>query len=428
MNRIFLPLYLILFSFIIFFAPINEFALNTFFQKQWEKDVAADYQGFYVILEQLFEHVPPEEWNSTVVKASQNTNIPLEIISLDKLSLSPPQIKKLTQGGIVVADVDDDILYKRLKNSSYVIRSGPMHTDMELELGNILTAFSTFLIFFFLILAWAINLQRKMAGLNRATLSFSHGNYNTRASEGWFQQVGGLNKSFNHMAAQIQKHIQGQKELTNAVAHELRTPIACMRFELEQLESEKQPELQQQCINDIAEDIDKMDDLVEELLTYARFDHHDLPAHCETLNFNQWLNEHVEQSRFPRTIKCTFIDSPTPYRFTFEPRFMERAINNLISNAARYADSKIQVSIAPISADCFWLHIDDDGPGIPLDDREDLFSPFVRADKSRARKTGGFGLGLAIVHKIVTWHGGEVRIDDAPLGGARLSLKLKSEK
>jgi len=178
----------------------------------------------------------------------------------------------------------------------------------------------------------------------------------------------------------------------------------------------------------MAEDIDKMDDLVEELLSYARFDYQQLPENLETHDINTWLKQLLEQNKIPTTCKISYQDQQQPIMLAFESYYMERAINNLIGNALRYAKSKVEISLTTNNESGIWIYIDDDGPGIPPQERENLFSPFVRADKSRARKTGGFGLGLAIVHKIIQWHEGKVMIEDSPLGGARLSIFLKGQE
>jgi len=273
MNRIFFPLYFILFSFILFISPINEAILGLFFQQQWEEDISADYKGFYIVLEKLLEKLPENEWDELTNQASENSNIPIKIIPLDSLNLTNSIKEKIKNGQIVVADTDVDIIYKQLANTSYVIKTGPVKTNDDLVYANLIAFAATFLVLFILVLAWAINLQRKMGKLNQVTHLFSQGDYTVRASEKWNQQVGSLNQAFNHKANQIQKHIEGQKELTNAVAHELRTPIACLRFELAELVEEDESTNQQSCIEGMAEDIEKIDKLVDELLTFARFDY-----------------------------------------------------------------------------------------------------------------------------------------------------------
>jgi signal transduction histidine kinase len=97
---------------------------------------------------------------------------------------------------------------------------------------------------------------------------------------------------------------------------------------------------------------------------------------------------------------------------------LARALSNLVDNAARYATSAVQITLSSYDGTVSVI-VDDDGPGIPADDRERVFERFTRLDDSRARHKGGSGLGLAVVRSIVTRHHGRIRVDDSPLGGAR---------
>ena len=101
---------------------------------------------------------------------------------------------------------------------------------------------------------------------------------------------------------------------------------------------------------------------------------------------------------------------------------LARVVRNVLANAVRHATSRVEVALA--EHDAVELSIDDDGPGIPVEDRERVFERFVRLDESRAQASGGSGLGLAIAHDIVTAHEGSIEIDDAPIGGARVRVTL----
>ena len=94
---------------------------------------------------------------------------------------------------------------------------------------------------------------------------------------------------------------------------------------------------------------------------------------------------------------------------------------NVVRNAARYARSQVRLSVERRDERTV-INVDDDGPGVPAEQRERLFEPFTRAEDSRGRDSGGVGLGLAIVKSVAEWHGGEARIGDSPLGGARVSI------
>lgn len=104
-----------------------------------------------------------------------------------------------------------------------------------------------------------------------------------------------------------------------------------------------------------------------------------------------------------------------------ELRYMARALANLVRNALTHAHSSVVVSLDRERQQTV-IHVDDDGPGIAAADRDRLFEPFERMDRSRTRDSGGFGLGLAIVRQVARWHGGDARIVASPLGGTRVSI------
>src|SRR5690606_18910513 len=107
-----------------------------------------------------------------------------------------------------------------------------------------------------------------------------------------------------------------------------------------------------------------------------------------------------------------------------DARYLQRAIQNLVANACRHAHSKVKVTLSEESR-MVRLDVEDDGDGVPPQARQDIFKPFARLDDSRTRSSGGYGLGLSIVQKIMAWHGGNVMVDESPsLQGARFSLML----
>ena len=110
----------------------------------------------------------------------------------------------------------------------------------------------------------------------------------------------------------------------------------------------------------------------------------------------------------------------------FDPQLMARALGNLLQNAKRYARSEIKITFSRDNG-CYQLKVDDDGSGIPKDERERIFDAFKRLDASRDRGTGGYGLGLSIVQRITYWHGGEVSVADSPTGGASLIMRWPEE-
>ena len=228
---------------------------------------------------------------------------------------------------------------------------------------------------------------------------------------------------FNQMAERIEHLIANQRELTNAVSHELRTPIARLSFELDQLKQEADPRQSRALIGDMYADLGELEDMVSELLTYASLERGATQVTRENIEAHSWLDsvigsvaleaeaEGVQLSL--RTCEVEFIQ--------IEPRFMARAVINLLRNAIRYAEHRVEVSLVKFGSG-YEVRVCDDGPGVPEDGREKIFQPFMRLDASRDRRTGGFGLGLALVQRVSQWHGGQVQVLDSQWGGASFRM------
>jgi signal transduction histidine kinase len=227
------------------------------------------------------------------------------------------------------------------------------------------------------------------------------------------------------MADRIQQLINSHKELTNAVSHELRSPISRIRFGLTMFTSSSAPEKKQHYICGIQADVNELEDLVSELLTYARFDRERPNLHFSRHPVIPWL-KNLLGNKLPSldqpVCECSFHVNSESCAAWFEPKQMGRAVGNLVQNALRCARQRIHVSLEQCDSEAV-IHVDDDGPGIPENDRKRIFEPFTRLDSSRSRVSGGHGLGLAIVHRIAVWHCGNVTVLDSPMGGARFSIR-----
>jgi signal transduction histidine kinase len=214
--------------------------------------------------------------------------------------------------------------------------------------------------------------------------------------------------------------IQTQKEMTAALSHEIRTPLARVRFAAAVLEGEVDPSLRDQ-LRAVNTDVQQIDDLISDMLDYARLDHPGLRMNCQAVPLAPWLRQILVSSPpHQRTVNVSHDGLETAW---MEPRLMELAVSNLLANAVRYARSSVQLSVAR-EKDLYRLVVEDDGEGIPESARASVFRAFTRLDTSRNRETGGFGLGLAIVARIASLHRGRVIAGASDrLGGARLAME-----
>ena len=231
------------------------------------------------------------------------------------------------------------------------------------------------------------------------------------------------------MADRIQSLISSHKELTNAVSHELRTPIARLRFGMEMLQDSSREEDRARFMASMNSDIDELDRLVAELLTYARFDRDRPELEFKRQEILPWLDGVIRQARVGKSeLTMDFVISADNLKYArFDPLLMARALGNLLQNAARYAHSQVNVIFA-LENGYFQLIVDDDGPGIPEAERDTIFDAFKRLDSSRDRGSGGYGLGLTIAYRISEWHDGEICVSDSPMGGARFEIRWPQEK
>ncbi len=228
---------------------------------------------------------------------------------------------------------------------------------------------------------------------------------------------------FNQMAERIESLIANQRELTNAVSHELRTPIARLSFELDQLKQQTDPRQRGELITDMYADLGELEEMVSELLTYASLERGATQVTREKIEAHSWLDSVIgsvaleaEAASIQLSLRTCEVDF-----IQIEPRFMARAVINLLRNAIRYAERRVEVSLVKFGSG-YEVRVCDDGPGVPEEGRSKIFQPFMRLDASRDRRTGGFGLGLALVQRVSQWHGGQVQVLDSEWGGASFRM------
>ncbi|MBJ7536750.1 ATP-binding protein [Marinomonas transparens] len=226
--------------------------------------------------------------------------------------------------------------------------------------------------------------------------------------------------SFDSMSSHIERLLKVQREMINAISHELRTPIARLRFGLEVMKDEVD-EVAASTIEALEGDVEELNTLVDEVLTYGKLEEGSLALNFKSISVAE-LVASILQHNNPLLQHLTVeVNISADEMVLADEHHLSRALQNLILNAAKYAASKITVTFSH-DPERWQLDIEDDGPGIAFEDRDKVFIPFQRLDNSRTRASGGYGLGLAIVQRIAFWHGGAVLIDASESGGAKFSL------
>lgn len=265
-------------------------------------------------------------------------------------------------------------------------------------------------------------LSRRVRELEKVTIAFASGDFNARADTSSSKSVGTLNKSFNHMADKVSRLITTNRMLTNAVAHELRTPIFRLQWQADLLADASLNQQQQKYVDSIVEDIDEMESMVEELLYYAKMERPNTEIQTSSVALSSFTQSLLPKWQRDTQLSVLIDDSSSPMTtIDADPQLLKRALDNLLRNAMRYAQNQIVLEIVETSEkSCIRIH--DDGCGVEEKDWPHLFDAFYSADKSRNKSTSGFGLGLAIVKQIVELQKGEVSISHSPYGGACFTI------
>ncbi|MCP4302713.1 MAG: hypothetical protein GY783_19190 [Gammaproteobacteria bacterium] len=228
-------------------------------------------------------------------------------------------------------------------------------------------------------------------------------------------QLTALASNLDDMSSRLSGLIQSQKELIAALSHEMRTPLARIRFALAVMNNKGADDLREQ-IEALDADVQEIDDLIATMLNYARLDHPDLQMNWQKVPIARWLAETQDKVRPSNDV--TILTDVAMETAEMDPRLMGLAISNLLVNACRYAIQEVRCTVCEKGGN-YEIRVEDDGTGIPDSARESIFKAFTRIDDSRNRETGGYGLGLAIVARIAALHGGDVDAQESEaLGGA----------
>lgn len=265
---------------------------------------------------------------------------------------------------------------------------------------------------------------KRIYKLREATQKLAQGDLSSRVYIAGKDEVSALANDFNRMAEQLQSMLKSQRQLVSDVSHELRSPLARLRIALELAERHKNPKTMLQRIE---KEADELENLVTNLLSLARIESAQFVLEMKHFCLCKLLDKIVEDANFEgekqnrkvllQNCKETFIHA--------DPVLMHSAIENIIRNALRYTPDHSEVTVSLKQRDNnLTITIKDQGLGVPEKSLHKLFEPFARISEARDRKTGGFGLGLAITGRVINAHGGQVFAKNRSAGGLSIHINL----
>jgi signal transduction histidine kinase len=343
--------------------------------------------------------------------------------SVREVDASPDLLARLAAGQGLVADVERAQAQVYATVGDRVVALGPFQVTMfagggrgplvwGVQFGGLAVA----------ILAVIRPLDRRLTRVAEVAQALGRGELDARADMAGDDGVADLARALNGMADRVKRLLAAHEELLGAVGHELRTPMTRIRYALELLPADTPGTAER--IRHMEEDLGELDALVGELMAWAAAD----AAVADTRRF-----EAIDLGTLLRVLAGRAairpglaievdVDEPGPVVLG-NPHLIARALQNLLVNAVKYSAARVRVSVEVAGREV-TVCVDDDGPGVPVAERERIFEPFTRMDAARARDAGGAGLGLAIVRRVAQSHRARVWVTSSPLGGARFAFAL----
>ncbi|MCF5230416.1 HAMP domain-containing protein [Pseudomonas edaphica] len=431
MFRVLLRLYLvtiITFSAAIFLIP--KLVIQLFEHRYMDYNIEQT-RGLQKLIVKQYLRAPVEHWSHVTEQLNRDfAPLQVKLLLRQDASYTPEEEQLLEHGKPVIRlgewgwmeDISSPI------NQQFAVKLSipPDPLDMNLLYWSMNVLIGAALLA--CLLFWLRPHWRDLERLKSTAAQLGRGNLSERTQIPASSNIGSLASVFDTMADDIEGLLNQQRDLLNAVSHELRTPLTRLDFGLALALSEDLPQASRERLQSLVAHIRELDELVLELLSYSRLQNPaQLPERVDVVLdefIDSVLGSVDDELENPEIVIDVALDCAVE-RFSLDPRLTARALQNLLRNATRYCDKRIQVGVK-VCADGCEIWVDDDGIGIPVEQRERIFEPFYRLDRSRDRATGGFGLGLAISRRAMEAQGGTLTALASPLGGARFRVWLPS--
>jgi signal transduction histidine kinase len=375
--------------------------------------------------------LPPEKLSQGVDLLSQDFNLSITLVDSKSIALPPSLTQKLSEaGGLYIVSEQESYLLKRIvQHDDYLLQLRlPMLAEQVDFSNDLILTIMLYLGVSLIIVLWTFPLTRRLHLLNNMSAKFGGGDLSARMPPSRFSYIKLLENSFNSMADRIETLLLDNKILARSLSHDIRTPVACLRFGIEAAMTTTSVEKKDKYLSRMDSEVTRMEEMTNAFLEYAGMERQMGSVRLQSVDLVQWLTrlcKDFEALAAQQQVTINVDIQLSSLICDVDNQWFYRALQNLLSNAIDYADQQV-TCVLRVTEQEIVIHVDDDGIGIPEKEQKSIFEPFIRLDVDRSREAGHFGLGLAITTKIMDWHQGSmVASNDSSLGGARLSLRLK---
>jgi two-component system, OmpR family, sensor kinase len=375
----------------------------------------------FSIVKRRLSELPEAQWKSEVAVLASSSRIDMELFSITDF-VGRQTLDKLARGEIthMQGSAQQSWALKQL-DAGHVLAFRFLEPDARRGPFDWLLTAGFYAAIAFVIMIWLWPLTRDLRSLEASARRFGDRNWHFDVTVNPRSPVHSLAATFRKMAARIDGLIASHRDMSNAVSHEIRTPLSRMQFEIELAQAAGSlPEVRESLAH-IKKDIGAINDLVNATMEYAILERADVALNMGRHDFSVLIPAIAESARRHSGNNRHLVTDiqGNAGQVVCDVHLLESAYKNLLYNAMRFAKRDVRVTFE--AGDSInRLIVEDDGPGIPTEDRGRIFESFVQLQRSGEVKQG-FGLGLAIVKRVMEWHNGSVFVDSSPLGGARFT-------
>jgi len=394
-----------------------------------ENPITLLYRQLSQGLAQQLNALPEKALTATVNQFQQQYQITSHLVLTTDIALPNALLAQLEDdGGLLLASQNDQYLLRKLEqHPTYMLQLNfPLEREENQPFHYVLTI-ALYIGICAIVLLWVFPLSRRLFLLNNAAAKIGDGQLNVRITPSRFSYIKMLEKSFNNMASQIEKLVADNKILARSLSHDIRTPIACLRFGLEAALDSKTLEKKDSYLTRMDSELTNMEDMTSAFLEYASMERQAFRLKKQTTDINALINSAINDCEMlsrQKHVSVKLVSTSSTIHYSLDYHWCYRALVNLISNAIGFANAQVLLSLS-YNDKALTLTIEDDGKGIANDKLDVIFTPFVKLEAERSREQGHFGLGLAICVKVIDWHQGTITASNSEsLSGACFTLML----
>lgn len=338
----------------------------------------------------------------------------LELSIEDAENMAFPEVLKnqlKRKGGLLLGSNNNAYFLKEIPHHQAKLLRMQLPPQEEDKHTNLILTSILYLGVCFFIVLWLLPLTRSLYLLTHTAAKIGEGDLKARLPKNKFSYIQPLENSFNHMTEKLETLVADNKLLARSLSHDIRTPLACLRFGIEAALDTDDIDKKNRYIERMDTEITRMENMTAAFLEYAALERKSLRLNMKKTDITELINDLINEIQPLATqkniiINCSFMTKSITINIDIHWYYL--ALQNVISNALQHANSAIFISVYT-DKNKLIISIEDDGEGVGENDIDKIFLPLVRLNKESSRNSDSFGLGLATTARVVEWHKGTIK-------------------